>query len=155
MQGMFTVSIFSIVTLGEISDTQCPSPLAEDSGTNCPRGSDEVGSGTEELLLGELERWNSWPSSEEAGLFSSFGSAGPELESSPQAQNDTVLFSAHGGFYDDVFDLELFNYYPQNHIHYTINGSHPTMLSPVYRKYFEQMHLILLYFSLKNTLKDA
>ena len=34
MQGMFTVSIFSIVTLGEISDTQCPSPLAEDSGTS-------------------------------------------------------------------------------------------------------------------------
>ena len=36
-----------------------------------------------------------------------------------QAQNDTVLFSAPGGFYEDVFQLELYNYYPQNHIRYT------------------------------------
>lgn len=51
---------------------------------------------------------------------------------STHAQNDTVLFSAHGGFYDDVFALELFNYYPQNHIRYTVNGCRPTRLSPVY-----------------------
>jgi len=51
---------------------------------------------------------------------------------SAQAQNDTVLFSAPGGFYEDVFALELFNTSSQNHIHYTVNGSRPTMLSPVY-----------------------
>ena len=43
-----------------------------------------------------------------------------------QAQNDTVLFSAQGGFYEDVFQLELYNYYPQNHIRYTTNGNRPT-----------------------------
>lgn len=49
-----------------------------------------------------------------------------------QAQNDTVLFSAQGGFYEDVFSLELFNYYPQNHIRYTVNGNRPTSQSPLY-----------------------
>lgn len=49
-----------------------------------------------------------------------------------KAQNDTVLFSAHGGFYDEEFSLELFNYYPQNCIRYTTNGSTPTAQSPVY-----------------------
>ena len=49
-----------------------------------------------------------------------------------QAQNDTVLFSARGGFYDDAFALELFNYYPQNHIRYTANGNRPTAQSPLY-----------------------
>lgn len=48
------------------------------------------------------------------------------------AQNDTVLFSARGGFYDDAFALELFNYYPQNHIRYTVNGNRPTAQSPLY-----------------------
>ena len=48
------------------------------------------------------------------------------------AQNDTVLFSAPGGFYEEVFSLELFNYYPQNHIRYTINGNRPTARSPLY-----------------------
>ena len=51
---------------------------------------------------------------------------------SAKAQNDTVLFSAQGGFYDDVFSLELFNYYPQNQIRYTINGNRPTAQSPIY-----------------------
>lgn len=51
---------------------------------------------------------------------------------SAKAQNDTVIFSAHGGFYDEVFSLELFNYYPQNHIRYTINGNRPTAQSPLY-----------------------
>ena len=51
-----------------------------------------------------------------------------------KAQNDTVLFSAHGGFYDDVFSLELFNYYPQNHIRYTINGNRPTAQSPLFEE---------------------
>ena len=49
-----------------------------------------------------------------------------------QAQNDTVLFSAQGGFYEDVFQLELYNYYPQNHIRYTTNGNRPTAQSPLY-----------------------
>ena len=47
-------------------------------------------------------------------------------------QNDTVLFSVRGGFYEDVFPLELYNYYPQNHIRYTINGNRPTAQSPLY-----------------------
>ena len=51
-----------------------------------------------------------------------------------QAQNDTVLFSAQGGFYEDVFQLELYNYYPQNHIRYTTNGNKPTAQSPVYEE---------------------
>lgn len=49
-----------------------------------------------------------------------------------QAQNDTVLFSAQGGFYENVFSLEMFNYYPQYHIRYTTNGNRPTAQSPVY-----------------------
>lgn len=48
------------------------------------------------------------------------------------AQNDTVIFSASGGFYEEVFQLELFNYYPQNHIRYTVNGNSPTAQSPLY-----------------------
>ena len=50
------------------------------------------------------------------------------------AQNDTVLFSVSGGFYEDVFQLELFNYYPQNHIRYTTNGNCPTAQSPLYEE---------------------
>ena len=48
------------------------------------------------------------------------------------AQNDTVIFSAPGGFYQEVLSLELYNYYPQNHIRYTINGNRPTAQSPMY-----------------------
>lgn len=54
------------------------------------------------------------------------------LSLAAQAQNDTVLFSAHGGFYDDVFALELFNNYPQNHIRFTTNGNRPTAQSSLY-----------------------
>ena len=50
------------------------------------------------------------------------------------AQNDTVLFSASGGFYEETFSLVLFNYYPQNHIRYTINGNPPTAQSPLYEE---------------------
>ena len=50
------------------------------------------------------------------------------------AQNDTVLFSARGGFYEEVLSLELFNYYPQNHIRYTTNGNRPTAQSPLYEE---------------------
>ena len=49
-----------------------------------------------------------------------------------KAQNDTVIFSAQGGFYEDVFQLELYNYYPQNHIRYTTNGNRPDANSPLY-----------------------
>ncbi len=50
------------------------------------------------------------------------------------AQNDTVIFSAGGGFYEEVLTLELYNYYPQNHIRYTTNGSNPTAQSPLYEE---------------------
>ena len=49
-----------------------------------------------------------------------------------RAQNDTVSFSASGGFYEDVLQLELFNSNPQNHIRYTTNGDRPTAQSPLY-----------------------
>lgn len=48
------------------------------------------------------------------------------------AQNDTVLFSARGGFYENVLQLELFNYNPQYQIRYTTNGNRPTSQSPLY-----------------------
>ena len=49
-----------------------------------------------------------------------------------RAQNDTVLFSVHGGFYDEVFPLELNNTNPQNHIRYTLNGNRPDANSLLY-----------------------
>lgn len=49
-----------------------------------------------------------------------------------KAQNDTVLFSVQGGFYDNVFALRLSNTNPQNHIRYTTNGNCPTAQSPRY-----------------------
>ena len=49
-----------------------------------------------------------------------------------QAQNDTVLFSARGGFYYEVLSLELYNIHPENHIRYTTNGNRPTAESPLY-----------------------
>ena len=51
-----------------------------------------------------------------------------------KAQNDTVVFSAPGGFYEDVFSLELYNTQPQNHIRYTTNGNRPTAQSPLYEE---------------------
>ena len=51
---------------------------------------------------------------------------------SVEAQNDTVVFSATGGFYDEVFTLQLSNANPQNHIRYTINGNRPTAQSALY-----------------------
>lgn len=49
-----------------------------------------------------------------------------------KAQTDTVLFSAQGGFYDEVFALQLSHNNPQNHIRYTTNGNCPMAQSPVY-----------------------
>ena len=51
---------------------------------------------------------------------------------SAQAQTDTVVFSAHGGFYEETFALELFSSNPQNHIRYTIDGNRPTAQSARY-----------------------
>ena len=51
---------------------------------------------------------------------------------SAKAQTDTVVFSASGGFYEEVFALQLYNIYPQNHIRYTINGNSPTAQSSLY-----------------------
>lgn len=51
---------------------------------------------------------------------------------SAKAQTDTVVFSASGGFYEEVFALQLYNIYPQNHIRYTTNGNLPTAQSSLY-----------------------
>lgn len=51
---------------------------------------------------------------------------------STKAQNDTIVFSTQGGFHEDSFQLELLNYFPQNHIRYTTNGNRPTAQSPLY-----------------------
>lgn len=48
------------------------------------------------------------------------------------SQVDTVVFSASGGFYDDVFQIYLSNNFSQNHIRYTINGNRPTAHSQIY-----------------------
>lgn len=53
---------------------------------------------------------------------------------SAKAQNDSVIFSAPGGFYEDVLQLELYNTKPQNHIRYTTNGNRPTAQSPLYEE---------------------
>lgn len=48
------------------------------------------------------------------------------------AQNDMVFFSASGGFYEEVFSLELYNIHPENHIRYTTNGNCPDANAPLY-----------------------
>jgi hypothetical protein len=53
---------------------------------------------------------------------------------SVSAQNDTVIFSVRGGFYDEVLPLKLYNIHPENHIRYTTNGSRPTAQSPLYEE---------------------
>lgn len=50
------------------------------------------------------------------------------------AQTDTVVFSARGGFYEDIFSLQLDCQNPQNHIRYTTNGNRPTAQSPLYEE---------------------
>ena len=59
-------------------------------------------------------------------LFVFFGAA------AAQAQDWQVLFSANGGFYDDVFELEMFSTHPHGHIRFTTNGNRPTAQSPIY-----------------------
>lgn len=58
-----------------------------------------------------------------------------------------VLFSANGGFYDDVFELELFSTYPQGCIRYTVNGNHPTVQS---KQYTEPLALDASFYSKSN-----
>ena len=48
---------------------------------------------------------------------------------SVKAQNDTVVFSAKGGFYEESFALQLHHVLTQNHIRYTTNGNCPTAQS--------------------------
>lgn len=50
------------------------------------------------------------------------------------AQNDTVVFSASGGFYEEVFSLVLYNIHPEFHIRYTTNGNCPTAQSLLYEE---------------------
>ena len=45
------------------------------------------------------------------------------------AQEERVLFSAPGGFYDNSFTLTLSCLYPNHHIRYTTNGNQPTATS--------------------------
>jgi hypothetical protein len=51
---------------------------------------------------------------------------------SAKAQNDTVIFSAKGGFYEESFSLRLHNVLTQNHIRYSTNGNRPDAQSPMY-----------------------
>lgn len=50
----------------------------------------------------------------------------------PVWAQDTLFFSSPGGFYNEVFPLELYCTNPQNHIRYTTNGNRPTAQSPMY-----------------------
>ena len=51
---------------------------------------------------------------------------------SAKAQNDTVIFSSKGGFYEETFALQLYHINQQYHIRYTTNGNRPTAQSPLY-----------------------
>lgn len=51
-----------------------------------------------------------------------------------KAQNDTVLFSTPGGFYEESFSVQLSNVLAGNHIRYTLNGNRPTAQSPLYEE---------------------
>lgn len=48
------------------------------------------------------------------------------------AQEDQVIFSSPGGFYDDPFPLSLSCLYADHVIRYTVNGSTPTAKSTIY-----------------------
>jgi len=48
------------------------------------------------------------------------------------AQEEQVLFSSHGGFYEHGFPLSLTCVYPDHHIRYTINGNTPTSQSTLF-----------------------
>ena len=48
------------------------------------------------------------------------------------AQEERVLYSDPGGFYEESFPLSLHCFYANHHIHYTTNGATPTAASPRY-----------------------
>ena len=48
------------------------------------------------------------------------------------AQEEGVVFSASGGFYQESFSLSLDCFYPEHHIRYTTNGGTPTASSALY-----------------------
>lgn len=48
------------------------------------------------------------------------------------AQNETVIFSANGGFYTHCFTLSLDCIFPSHHVRYTTNGHTPTASSPLF-----------------------
>ena len=48
------------------------------------------------------------------------------------AQEERVLFSHPGGFYDDSFQLTLSCFYLNHHVRYTTNGTTPTIFSDLY-----------------------
>lgn len=45
---------------------------------------------------------------------------------------ERVIFSSPGGFYENSFPLSLDCFYANHHIRYTINGNNPTSASPLY-----------------------
>ena len=45
---------------------------------------------------------------------------------------ERACFSVPGGFYEEGFQLEIFPFYPQHHIRYTVNGNRPTAQSALY-----------------------
>lgn len=72
-------------------------------------------------------------------------------------QNDTVVFSVSGGFYDTVFPIELSCQNPNNHIRYTTNGNRPTSQSPLYSKPLtldERMYSKSNIYTLRNCPED-
>lgn len=53
--------------------------------------------------------------------------------SSLRAQEEQVLFSFNGGFYETSFQLNLSCVYPNHHIRFTTNGNTPTVHSDLYK----------------------
>ena len=51
-----------------------------------------------------------------------------------QAQEEKVIFSSKGGFYDNSFPLTLACYYPNHHVRYTTNGNAPNANSPLFEE---------------------
>ena len=49
-----------------------------------------------------------------------------------QAQEEQVLFSSGGGYYESCFQLSLECVYANHHIRYTTNGNNPTAASFLY-----------------------
>ena len=48
------------------------------------------------------------------------------------AQEEMVIFSSTGGFYEDSFQVDLYCFYAEHHIRYTTNGGTPDATSTLY-----------------------